>query len=184
MKRAWPKNNFSPQSWVRNFFLVKLETLYYQLVKKSDPPNGVLGQALFWRKCLVLIVRGIVHYGQNMFRMSRSNLNILSRGSKVSNLRKDFFSERVINHWNGLPTNEKLSTSVDTFKVNLEVYKQRSIKDSLDGNDGKFWEVSEHVLNRIETPSYLAGRPAFSQYLEDNPWSARRKGINIFRSQQ
>ena len=44
------------------------------------------------------IVRGIVNYGQNMFRMSRSNLNILSRGSKVSNLRKDFFSERVINH--------------------------------------------------------------------------------------
>ena len=40
------------------------------------------------------------------------------------------------------------------------------------------------VLNHIETPSYLAGRPAFSQYLEDNPWSARRKGINIFRSQQ
>ena len=130
------------------------------------------------------IVRGIVNYGQNMFRMSRSNLNILSRGSKVSNLRRDFFSERVINHWNGLPTNVKLSTSVDTFKVNLEVYKQKSIKDSLDGNDGKFWEVSEHVLNRIETPSYLAGRPAFSQYLEDNPWSARRKGINIFRSQQ
>ena len=90
----------------------------------------------------------------------------------------------MITHWNGLPTNVKLSTSVDTFKVNLEVYKQRSIKDSLDGNDGKFWEVSEHVLNRIETPSYLAGRPAFSQYLEDNPWSARRKGINIFRSQQ
>ena len=50
------------------------------------------------------------------------------------------------------------------------------------GNDGKFWEVSEHVLNRIETPSYLAGRPVFSQYLEDNPWSARRKGINIFIS--
>ena len=23
-------------------------------MKKSDPPNGVLGQALFWRKCLVL----------------------------------------------------------------------------------------------------------------------------------
>ena len=38
VKRAWPKNNFSPQGWVRNFFLVKLETLYYQLVKKSDHP--------------------------------------------------------------------------------------------------------------------------------------------------
>ena len=52
VKRAWPKNNFSPQSWVRNFFLVKLETLYYQLVKKSDPPHGVLGHgknALYYR---------------------------------------------------------------------------------------------------------------------------------------
>ena len=48
----------------------------------------------------------------------------------------------------------------------------------MDGNDGKFWEVSEHILNRIETPSYLAGRPAFSQYMEGHPWSARRKGIN------
>ena len=122
------------------------------------------------------IVRGIVNYGQNMFRMSRSNLNILSRGSKISNLRKDFLnSERVINHWNSLPNNVKLSTSVDTFKINLEVYKQRSIKDNLDGNDGKFWEVSEHILNRIESPSYLAGRPAFSQCMEENPWSARRK---------
>ena len=67
---------------------------------------------------------------------------------------------------------------------NADEPNQRSIKDSLDGNDGKFWEVSEHVLNRIETPSYMAGRPAFSQYLEDNPWSARRKEINIFRCQQ
>ena len=33
------EKNLSPQSWVRNFFLVKLETLYYQLVKKSDPPT-------------------------------------------------------------------------------------------------------------------------------------------------
>ena len=24
--------------------------------EESDPPNGVLGQALFWRKCLVLIL--------------------------------------------------------------------------------------------------------------------------------
>ena len=44
------------------------------------------------------LVRGISRncklwqYGQNMFMMSRSNLNMLFRGSKVSNLRKDFFS--------------------------------------------------------------------------------------------
>ena len=32
-------------------------------------------------------------------------------------LRKDFFSERVVNHWNSLPNNVKLSTSVDTFII-------------------------------------------------------------------
>jgi len=131
------------------------------------------------------IVQGIVNYGQSMFKMSRSGLNILSRGSKVSKLRQDFFSERVINHWNGLPVNVKLSPSVDTFKINLENFKIKSIaQDSLFGSsEGKYWEVSEHVLNRIETPSYLAGRSAFSQYMEENPWVARRRGINTFQSQ-
>ena len=57
---------------------------------------------------------------------------------------------------------------------------QRSITDSLDGNDEKFWEVSEHILNLIETPSYLTGRPALSHYMEGHLWSAKRKGINIF----
>jgi len=46
-----------------------------------------------------------------------------------------------------------------------------------------FWEVSEHVLNRIETPSYITGRAAFSQYMEENPWVARRRGINTFKTQ-
>ena len=40
------------------------------------------------------------------------------------------------------------------------------------------------MFSIVLSPSYLAGRPAFSQYLEDNPWSARREEINIFRSQQ
>ena len=49
------------------------------------------------------ILRGLVNYGQNLFRVSRSGLNLVSRGNKVSRSRQDFLSERVINYWNNLP---------------------------------------------------------------------------------
>ena len=49
------------------------------------------------------IVRGFVNYGQSMFQISRSGMNLVSRGNKVSKSRKDFLSERVINYWNNLP---------------------------------------------------------------------------------
>ena len=89
-----------------------------------------------------------------------------------------------MDYWNLLPAYVKESPSVDSFKINLDLYKQRSL--ALVGQYsrvgiGHFWEVSEHVLSRIETPSAVANRPAFCDYLEENPWIARRKGINIFK---
>ena len=42
------------------------------------------------------IVTGLVNYGQNMFRVSRSGCNLVSKGIKVSRARQDFFGERVI----------------------------------------------------------------------------------------
>ena len=44
------------------------------------------------------ILRGLVNYGQGLFRVSRSGLNLVSRGNKVSRSRQDFLSERVINY--------------------------------------------------------------------------------------
>ena len=43
-------------------------------------------------------VRGFVNYGQSLFTVSRSGLNLLSRGNKVSRSRKDFLGERVVNY--------------------------------------------------------------------------------------
>ena len=129
------------------------------------------------------ITRGFVNYGQHFFNMSRSNLNILSQVTKTTSLaRKDFFSERVINYWNILPNSVKMSPSVNSFKANLENYKAHSLADKFHSSVGHFWEVSDHVLDRIESPSYLAGRPAFREYLNDNPWIAKRKQINIYRT--
>ena len=126
------------------------------------------------------IVRGFVNYGQSMFQISRSGMNLVSRGNKVSKSRKDFLSERVINYWNNLPPYVKVSTSVDMFKCNLEAYKLSSMGDRFLVSTNCFWEVSEHVLNRIETPAALAGRSALCEYWSENPWVAKRKGINLF----
>ena len=126
------------------------------------------------------IVRGFVNYGQSMFQISRSGMNLISRGNKVSKSRKDFLSERVINYWNNLPPYVKVSTSVDIFKCNLEAYKLSSMGDRFLVSTNCFWEVSEHVLNHIETPAALAGRSALCEYWSENPWVAKRKGVNLF----
>ena len=49
------------------------------------------------------IVRGFVNYGQSMFQISRSGMNLVFRGNKESKSRKNFLSERVINYWNNHP---------------------------------------------------------------------------------
>ena len=36
-------------------------------------------------------------------------------------------------------------------------------------------------MDRIENPSYLAGRPAFRENLISNPWFAKKKNINNFQ---
>ena len=128
------------------------------------------------------ILRGLVNYGQNLFRVSRSGLNLVSRGNKVSRSRQDFLSERVINYWNNLPNQVKLSTSVDSFKCSLEAYKSANIDNRFQPSTNCFWEVSEHVLSRIETPAALAGRSALVDYWSENPWVAKKKGINLFVS--
>ena len=131
------------------------------------------------------IVTGLVNYGQNMFRVSRSGCNLVSKGIKVSRARQDFFGERVIQYWNLLPAYVKESPSVDSFKINLELYKNRTLAlaDQYHRvSTGHFWGVSEHVLSRIETPSAVASRPAFCTYLQENSWIAKRKGINIYKA--
>ena len=43
------------------------------------------------------IIRGFVDYGQNLFKLSISGLNILSKITKdTTSDRRDFFSERIL----------------------------------------------------------------------------------------
>ena len=75
------------------------------------------------------IVNDFVDYGRGIFNIGRSGGNLLSRPSKSSNkdvkkLVNDFISERVIQYWNKLPNVVKNSSSVLSFKVNLESFKK------------------------------------------------------------
>ena len=63
------------------------------------------------------IIRGFVDYGHNLFKLSISGLNILSKTTKDTNLdRREFFSERILKYWNILPKSVKMSESVNSFK--------------------------------------------------------------------
>ena len=86
------------------------------------------------------IIRGFVDYGQNLFKISISGLNILSKITKDTNSdRRDFFSERILKYWNILPKSVKMSESVNSFKANLENYKVRSLANVFHNSTGHFW---------------------------------------------
>ena len=70
-----------------------------------------------------------------------------------------------------------LPNFVNAFKAYLCVHKSQQLKsERYVSSVGNFWEVSERVLQRIESPSAVAGRDAFCEYLNDTPWVAKRKG--------
>lgn len=127
------------------------------------------------------IVNGLVSYGSNIFKLSRSGSKLISnpsssRDRQVRKLVDSFLSERVIGYWNKLPYSVRDSPNIESFKVNLEKYKKESVL--LD--TGNFWDVSVNVINKIEGPSYLKNKALQNAYLVDNPEVARRRGINLF----
>ena len=73
------------------------------------------------------IVSGIAKYGQNLFNISRSGINLVSRPGDQNSFKHSFFSRRVISYWNKLPSNVKLAKTVNTFKNNLLSFKNKNI---------------------------------------------------------
>ena len=117
-----------------------------------------------------------------MFNIGRSGTNLVSsprvsKGSaRVQKLSRGFLTNRVIDCWNKLPLNVKLSDSVDSFKVNLQQFKDDNIEK---GCIGHFWDVSHEVLSRIEGSGYLDNKKKHNSYLELNPFVAKKKFINL-----
>ena len=96
------------------------------------------------------IVKCYVNYGHNMFMRDASyqtrNLKVISHHSLRSV--HDFFNNRVIKYWNQLSSHVRHSSSINTFNAGIEHFKL-SQPDSPNG----FWQLSEHIFNRISDKS-------------------------------
>ena len=128
------------------------------------------------------ILNGLVTYGQNCFNRSRYGLKLINGTSitsdnSINNLLKSFMPNRIIKYWNLLPNNVKMSADVNSFKENLDIYKEDN-SNLLDR--GNYWEISHEVLNKIEGPNYARNKSVQNFYLLANPKVAKRKGINIY----
>ena len=87
-------------------------------------------------------------------------------------------TERVIGYWNKLPSCVRTVSSVDSFKIALENFKNENM--SVYVEYGHFWEISMEVLNRIEPEGYAERKLVHNKFLLENPDVAKRKGINIY----
>ena len=71
------------------------------------------------------IVNGFVNYGHNMFGTNTAyrtpNLNVTSDHPLRS--AHDFFNNRVIKYCNQLPPRVRNSTSINTFKAGVDLFK-------------------------------------------------------------
>ena len=84
-----------------------------------------------------------------VLNFSRSGLNILCKqgkckDSKINRVRRIFLNDRVTLIWNKLPTEVKISSSLNVFKSNLELFKCKTKALGICGT-GNFWEISDEV---------------------------------------
>ena len=124
------------------------------------------------------------HHGlcriNGIFRFGRSGSNLVcklakSKTTKFESIKRNFINERVKLFWNKLPSEVKNSSSLNDFKNGLEKFKNNSLCAS-----GNFWELSNEVLNRIESSNYLENKLKHNEYLKENPFVAKKKFINIY----
>ena len=102
-----------------------------------------------------------------------------SKDSRINRIRRNFLNDRVMLIWNKLPVEVKISSSLNVFKSNLGMLKCKTKALGI-RNTGKFWEISDEVLNRIEGVNYLENKLKHNTYLKDNPIVAQKKFINIY----
>ena len=95
---------------------------------------------------------GSPEYGQNIFKMSISGSNIISKlhaksNAKMYKLRESFLPDRIRRDWNKLPLYAKLSEDVAKFMCNLDKLKMESAKSI---NSDHFWDVSCLIIDKIQ----------------------------------
>ena len=122
---------------------------------------------------------------EHIFKFSICRGNILanlkinrSTPKTVQQLHRRFLTERVCKLWNKLPGTVRESETVDGFKCNLEGFKMNCIATGLK-SQLYYWNISNEILTRIETPSYLENRVKQVEYLKAHPYLAKKKFFNL-----
>ena len=126
--------------------------------------------------------QGLSHLS-GVLNFSRSGVNLVckpgkSKVSKINRIRRNFLNDRVMSFWNKLPIEVKTALNLNVFKSNLEMFKGRTKALGIYGS-GNFWDISDDVLNRIESGNYLENKMRHNSFLKDNPFVARKRFINI-----
>jgi hypothetical protein len=89
----------------------------YKIVKGKDDVD----RDLWFRTCQ--------DNSSRQTRLSNYRDNLVRTKISRTELRNNFFSQRVIGPWNDLPDTVKESTTVECFKSNYDSYKQRPIQE-------------------------------------------------------
>ena len=126
------------------------------------------------------IVGGHVEYGSNFFCQSRSGrhmyLTARSSPSRITVNKLDFFSQRVLKYWNNLPDYIKQSSSVNTFKNNLDGFRAKYFNSNSSPRE-QFWELSEDIFRRDGVDDI--SRQNYRNYMVTHPFYARYRRVNI-----
>ena len=130
------------------------------------------------------IVNNLVDYGQMSYTVSQSSLNLVNRSlhsgnNKVDKLYNRFLPQRVNAYWNKIPKDVRASDDVLDFKIKLENFKKSTKNSNLLGPNNYFWEVSDMVLDKIESGNYLSNKGKFNDFLQSNPYFAKKNFINM-----
>ena len=114
------------------------------------------------------VTKGMVSYGTNLYKKSRSGCKLLKNYTCAQ-----FLPNRVANYWSRVPSHVKEAPSVNSFKERLERHKAESLRN--DVSSSHYWELSSMLLSKINDTNH----DSYVDFMMENPAVAKIKNVNV-----